>query len=117
LPGNSFSQANSLDSTRKAFFDFLDPWLGIQNHIAQSHVGCVAYSLSHAPLHLQQLAGHAAVQRGQEPPEVTLWGEPQHAQDFCCWDVVEAYESVKCGFIIVARKTVRLVEQVKAAAG
>jgi len=34
---------------------------------------------------------------------------------FYCWDAVEAYESVKCGFIIVARKTVRLVEQVKAA--
>jgi hypothetical protein len=34
---------------------------------------------------------------------------------FYCWDAVEAYESVKCGFIIVARKTARLVEQVKAA--
>src|SRR5580704_2266822 len=30
---------------------------------------------------------------------------------------VDAYESVKCGFIIVARKTARLVEQLKAAAG
>src|SRR6266571_4227830 len=29
---------------------------------------------------------------------------------FYCWDAVEAYESVKCGFIIVARKTARLVE-------
>ena len=27
---------------------------------------------------------------------------------FYCWDAVEAYESVKCGFIIVARKTARL---------
>lgn len=34
---------------------------------------------------------------------------------FYCWDAVEAYESVKCGFIIVARKTSRLVEQLKAA--
>jgi Transposase DDE domain group 1 len=34
---------------------------------------------------------------------------------FYCWDAVEAYESVKCGFIIVARKTARLVEQLKAA--
>jgi hypothetical protein len=34
---------------------------------------------------------------------------------FYCWDAVEAYESVKCGFIIVARKTARLVEQVKVA--
>jgi hypothetical protein len=28
---------------------------------------------------------------------------------------VQAYESAKCGFIIVARKTARLVEQLKAA--
>ena len=28
---------------------------------------------------------------------------------------MEAYESVKCGFIVVARKKARLVEQVKAA--
>jgi hypothetical protein len=34
---------------------------------------------------------------------------------FYCWDAVAAYESVKCGFIIVARKTARLVEQVKVA--
>src|SRR5262249_62200361 len=30
---------------------------------------------------------------------------------FYCWDAGTAYESVKCGFIIVARKTRRLVEQ------
>jgi Transposase DDE domain group 1 len=35
---------------------------------------------------------------------------------FYCWDAVAAYESVKCGFIVVARKTARLVEQLKAAA-
>jgi hypothetical protein len=34
---------------------------------------------------------------------------------FYCWDAVEAYERVQCEFIIVARKTARLVEQVKAA--
>jgi Transposase DDE domain group 1 len=34
---------------------------------------------------------------------------------FYCWDAVAAYESVQCGFIIVARKTARLVEQLKAA--
>jgi len=34
---------------------------------------------------------------------------------FYCWDAVEAYESVKCGFIVVARKTGRLVEELKAA--
>jgi len=34
---------------------------------------------------------------------------------FYCWDAVQAYESVKCGFIIVARKTARLVEELKAA--
>src|SRR6202790_1777781 len=34
---------------------------------------------------------------------------------FYCWDAVQTYESVKCGFIIVARKTTRLVEELKAA--
>src|ERR1035438_10447461 len=34
---------------------------------------------------------------------------------FYCWDAVQAYESVQCGFIIVARKTARLVEELKAA--
>jgi hypothetical protein len=34
---------------------------------------------------------------------------------FYCWDAVQAYESVKCGFIIVARKTARLVEELNAA--
>jgi len=34
---------------------------------------------------------------------------------FLLRDAVAAYESVQCGFIIVARKTARRVEQVKAA--
>jgi hypothetical protein len=34
---------------------------------------------------------------------------------FYCWDAVQAYESVQCGFIIVARKTARLVEELKVA--
>jgi hypothetical protein len=34
---------------------------------------------------------------------------------FYCWDAVAAYESVQCGFIIVARKTSRLVEELRAA--
>jgi len=36
---------------------------------------------------------------------------------FYCWDAVQAYESVKCGFIIVARKTARLVEELKRHSG
>ena len=55
--------------------------VGIQNYGAQSHVGRFPNALAHAPLHLQQLIGYAAVQRGQEPPERTLRREPQHAQD------------------------------------
>ena len=34
---------------------------------------------------------------------------------FYCWDAVAAYERGKCGFIIVARKTARLVEELKVA--
>jgi len=34
---------------------------------------------------------------------------------FYCWDAVEAYEKRKCQFIMVARKTARLVDALKAA--
>lgn len=34
---------------------------------------------------------------------------------FYCWEAVEAYEKLGCEFIVVARKTARLVEQLKAA--
>jgi len=34
---------------------------------------------------------------------------------FYCWEAVEAYEKFKCSFIIVARKTSRLVEELVAA--
>jgi hypothetical protein len=34
---------------------------------------------------------------------------------FYCWEAVEAYENLGCQFILVARKTARLVEQLKAA--
>lgn len=34
---------------------------------------------------------------------------------FYCWDAVQAYEKRNCGFILVARKTARLVEELKAA--
>jgi hypothetical protein len=35
---------------------------------------------------------------------------------FYCWDAVQAYEKRNCWFILVARKTARLVEELKAAA-
>ena len=34
---------------------------------------------------------------------------------FYCWEAVEAYENHRCRFILVARKTSRLVEQLRAA--
>ena len=34
---------------------------------------------------------------------------------FYCWEAVEAYEKFKCQFVIVARKTVRLVDELVAA--
>jgi len=34
---------------------------------------------------------------------------------FYCWEAVEAYEKFKCRFVIVARKTARLVEELMAA--
>jgi len=34
---------------------------------------------------------------------------------FYCWEAVQAYEKRKCRFILVARKTARLVEELKAA--
>jgi Transposase DDE domain group 1 len=34
---------------------------------------------------------------------------------FYCWEAVEAYEQAGCGFIVVARKTSRLVEELKRA--
>jgi hypothetical protein len=35
---------------------------------------------------------------------------------FYCWDAVQAYEKRNCRFIVVARKTARLVDELKAAA-
>ena len=34
---------------------------------------------------------------------------------FYCWEAVEAYEKLRCQFIVVGRKTARLVNQLKAA--
>jgi Transposase DDE domain group 1 len=34
---------------------------------------------------------------------------------FYCWEAVEAYEQFKCSFIVVARKTSRLLEELRAA--
>jgi hypothetical protein len=62
----------------------------------------------------KQIAAHLRLEFASVPKMVkTLLARADSG--FYCWDAVEAYESVKCGFIIVARKTARLVEQVKAA--
>jgi hypothetical protein len=34
---------------------------------------------------------------------------------FYCWEAVQAYEKFKCGFVVVARKTARLVEELVSA--
>jgi hypothetical protein len=62
----------------------------------------------------KQIAAHLQMAFASVPTMVkTLLARADSG--FYCWDAVEAYESVKCGFIIVARKTARLVEQLKAA--
>jgi hypothetical protein len=62
----------------------------------------------------KQIAAHLHIVFASVPKMVkTLLARADSG--FYCWDAVEAYESVKCGFIIVARKTARLVEQLKAA--
>jgi hypothetical protein len=40
---------------------------------------------------------------------------PRADSGFYCWEAVQAYEQRKCRFIVVARKTRRLVEMLKAA--
>jgi hypothetical protein len=61
----------------------------------------------------KQIAAHLHIVFASMPKMVkTLLARADSG--FYCWDAVEAYESVKCGFIIVARKTARLVEQLKA---
>lgn len=63
----------------------------------------------------QQIAAHLKAVFAAVPEMVkTLLARADSG--FYCWDAVVAYESVKCGFIIVARKTSRLVEQLRAAA-
>ena len=62
----------------------------------------------------KQIAAHLQIVFAAVPKMVkTLLARADSG--FYCWDAVEAYESVKCGFIIVARKTARLVEELKAA--
>jgi hypothetical protein len=62
----------------------------------------------------KQIAGHLKAVFAALP-EMVKTRLARADSGFYCWDAVEAYESVKCGFIIVARKTSRLVEQLKAA--
>jgi hypothetical protein len=62
----------------------------------------------------KQIAAHLQIVFAAVPKMVkTLLARADSG--FYCWDAVQAYESVKCGFIIVARKTARLVEESKAA--
>jgi hypothetical protein len=62
----------------------------------------------------KQIAGHLQIVFAAMPKMVkTLLARADSG--FYCWDAVQAYESVKCGFLIVARKTARLVEELKGA--
>jgi hypothetical protein len=62
----------------------------------------------------KQIAAHLHKAFAALPKTVkTLLGRADSG--FYCWEAVEAYESVECGFMIVARKTARLVEQLQTA--
>jgi len=62
----------------------------------------------------QQIARHLKSVFAALPPSV----ERVYARadsGFYCWQAVEAYEERKCGFVLLAQKTSRLVEQLQAA--
>lgn len=62
----------------------------------------------------KEIADHLASVAAGLPPEVrTVFARADSG--FYCWQAVEAYQAQNWRFIIVARKTARLVEQLKAA--
>ena len=62
----------------------------------------------------KQIAQHLSGVFAALPPGVkTVYGRADSG--FYCWEAVEAYESKQCQFVISARKTSRLVEELRAA--
>jgi hypothetical protein len=51
----------------------------------------------------------------QALPRLVEWIRARADSGFYCWEAVQAYEKFKCQFIVVARKTSRLVEELVAA--
>ena len=52
----------------------------------------------------------------QSLPAVVAQSFARADSGFYCWDAVQAYEEIRCQFILVVRKTSRLVEQLRLAA-
>ena len=62
----------------------------------------------------KEIAAHLDSAFAALPPTVkTVYGRADSG--FYCWEAVQAYEKSNCRFIVVARKTARLVEELKAA--
>jgi hypothetical protein len=62
----------------------------------------------------KEIAAHLDSAFAALPPTVkTVYGRADSG--FYCWEAVQAYEKKNCRFIVVARKTARLVDELKAA--
>jgi hypothetical protein len=62
----------------------------------------------------KEIAAHLDSAYAALPPAVkTVYGRADSG--FYCWEAVQAYEKRNCRFIVVARKTARLVDELKAA--
>ena len=62
----------------------------------------------------KQIAAHLDAAVAALPPMVkTIYARADSG--FYCWDAIQAYEKRNCQFIMVARKTARLVDELKAA--
>jgi hypothetical protein len=61
-----------------------------------------------------EIAAHLDSAYAALPPTVkTVYGRADSG--FYCWEAIQAYEKRNCRFIVVARKTARLVDELKAA--
>ena len=63
----------------------------------------------------KEIAAHLDSAYAALPPTVTTV-YARADSGFYCWEAVQAYEKRNCRFIVVARKTARLVDELKAAA-
>lgn len=62
----------------------------------------------------KEIAAHLDSAYAALPPTVkTVYGRADSG--FYCWEAIQAYEKRNCRFIVVARKTARLVDELKAA--